>query len=94
MRAFVASVKTPITKFSVVIPARNEAANIEACIAGIVAQNYPTHLFEIIVVDDYSEDETAQIVLKIAQQCGFSQHGKINMESINDDEFQNIYVLV
>jgi cellulose synthase/poly-beta-1,6-N-acetylglucosamine synthase-like glycosyltransferase len=43
MRAFVASGKSPITKFSVVIPARNEAANIEACIAGILAQNYPSH---------------------------------------------------
>ena len=38
--------------------------------------------------------DTEDAVLKIAQQCGFSQHGKINMEPINDDEFQNIYVLV
>lgn len=37
-----------------------------------------------------SEDE----VLKIANRCGFSQQGKINMEPINDDEHQNIYVLV
>ncbi|MEY4054137.1 MAG: hypothetical protein RL034_1055, partial [Bacteroidota bacterium] len=64
MRAFERGGKTPITKFSVVIPARNEAANIESCIKGILLQNYPTHLFEIIVVDDFSEDNTAQIVLK------------------------------
>lgn len=38
--------------------------------------------------------DTEDAVLKVAQQCGFSQHGKINMESINDDEFQNIYVLI
>ena len=38
--------------------------------------------------------DTEEAVLKVAQQCGFSQHGKINMEPINDDEFQNIYVLV
>ena len=38
--------------------------------------------------------DTEDAVLKIAQQCGFSQHGKINMASINDDEFQNIYVLI
>ena len=38
--------------------------------------------------------DTEDAVLKVAQQCGFSQHGKINMASINDDEFQNIYVLV
>lgn len=38
--------------------------------------------------------DTEDAVLKVAQQCGFSQHGKINMASINDDEFQNIYVLI
>jgi len=68
MRAFVAAGAPPLSKFSVIIPARNEADNIESCITGILAQNYPAHLFEIIVVDDYSEDETAQIVLKIATQ--------------------------
>ena len=79
MRGFVASGKSPITKFSVIIPARNEASNIEACIAGIRAQNYPSHLFEIIVVDDFSEDETAQIVLKIAQQ-----HSNVHLLRLQD----------
>jgi cellulose synthase/poly-beta-1,6-N-acetylglucosamine synthase-like glycosyltransferase len=68
MRPFASTGKLPKSKFSVIIPARNEASNIEACIAGILAQNYPSHLFEIIVVDDFSEDETAQIVSKIAEQ--------------------------
>ncbi len=68
LRAFVAKGKTPLTKFSIVIPARNEAANIENCIAGILAQNYPAHLFEVIVIDDFSEDETAKIVASIALQ--------------------------
>jgi peptide/nickel transport system permease protein len=79
MRGFVASGKSPITKFSVIIPARNEASNIEACIAGIRAQNYPSHLFEIIVVDDFSEDETAQKVLKIAQQ-----HSNVHLLRLQD----------
>jgi peptide/nickel transport system permease protein len=68
LRAFVAKGKTPQTKFSIVIPARNEAANIENCIAGILAQNYPSHLFELIVIDDFSEDETAKIVASLALQ--------------------------
>jgi peptide/nickel transport system permease protein len=68
LRACVAKGKTPQTKFSIVIPARNEAANIENCIAGILAQNYPSHLFELIVIDDFSEDETANIVGSIALQ--------------------------
>ncbi len=38
--------------------------------------------------------ESDEDILKIASQCGFSQLAKINMESINDDQYQNIYILV
>lgn len=56
------------TKFSIVIPARNEAANIKACVDSILAQDYPTDAFEIIVMDDFSEDDTAFIVEALHQQ--------------------------
>jgi cellulose synthase/poly-beta-1,6-N-acetylglucosamine synthase-like glycosyltransferase len=56
------------TKLSIIIPARNEAANIENCLNSILQNNYPVHLYEIIVVDDHSEDETAGIVKKYATQ--------------------------
>jgi len=46
-------------RVSVIIPARNEAFNIENCLTSIAALTYPD--FEIIVVDDRSEDETAAI---------------------------------
>jgi cellulose synthase/poly-beta-1,6-N-acetylglucosamine synthase-like glycosyltransferase len=49
-------------KITVVIPARNEAANISNCLNSILACNYPSHLLQIIVVDDFSEDATAEIV--------------------------------
>jgi cellulose synthase/poly-beta-1,6-N-acetylglucosamine synthase-like glycosyltransferase len=52
----------PHTRISVVIPARNEGRNIGACIDAILAQVYPEDLFEIIVVDDHSEDNTADLV--------------------------------
>ena len=45
---------------SVIIPARNEERNIRACLSSIVASDYPS--FEVIVVDDQSEDRTAKIV--------------------------------
>ncbi len=51
--------------FSVVIPARNEAANIKACVDSILAQDYPVEAYEIIVIDDFSEDDTAFIVKAI-----------------------------
>jgi glycosyltransferase involved in cell wall biosynthesis len=47
---------------TVIIPARNESANIKACLSALMAQTYPRSLMEIIVVDDLSEDDTAEIV--------------------------------
>lgn len=41
---------------SVIVPARNEALNIERCVSSITASEYPD--FEVIVVDDRSEDGT------------------------------------
>lgn len=58
----------PVTKISIIIPARNESKNIGACITSILAQNYPRELFEIIVVDDHSEDDTIAVVEKYANK--------------------------
>ena len=52
----------PQTKVSILIPARNESANIHRCIQSILTQKYPKSLFEIIVIDDHSTDGTAEIV--------------------------------
>lgn len=49
-------------RLSVIIPARNEEANIRACLNSILNQSYPGHLFEVIVIDDHSTDDTAAIV--------------------------------
>lgn len=45
---------------SVLVPARNEAANIEACIRAIAASTHP--VAEILVYDDQSTDRTGEIV--------------------------------
>jgi len=45
---------------SVIIPARNEARNIERCVRSILATQYTP--IEVIVVDDRSIDGTAEIV--------------------------------
>jgi len=56
----------PRVFFSIIIPARNESANIEQCIQSILAQSYP--LYEIIVVDDHSTDDTPLLVEQLAKQ--------------------------
>lgn len=55
---------TPIPRVSVVLPARNEAAHIDACMRSIVASNWPN--VELIVVDDHSTDCTGDIARRIA----------------------------
>lgn len=51
---------------TVVIPARDEEANIGRCLTSIVAQDYPQSRFSVIVVDDHSADATAAIVRNFA----------------------------
>jgi succinoglycan biosynthesis protein ExoA len=47
---------------SIVLPVRNEAGAIEACLKSLVEQTLGPEQFEIIVVDGMSTDETAAIV--------------------------------
>ena len=50
----------PQPQVSLLVPARNEAPNIGACVRSLLAQTYP-HL-EILVLDDRSEDHTRAIL--------------------------------
>ena len=49
---------------SVVIPARNERANIARCVRSVLASRWPA--LQVTVVDDHSADDTAAIVRAIA----------------------------
>jgi chlorobactene glucosyltransferase len=44
---------------SVIVPARDEAPNIESCLVSLTQSTYPA--FEVLVVDDRSSDDTARI---------------------------------
>lgn len=48
---------------SVIVPARNEASNIVACVRSIAESTYPD--FEIIVVDDRSDDATGELARSV-----------------------------
>ncbi len=51
---------------SVLIPARNEERNIAACLDSMLAQDYPN--YEILVLDDNSEDSTSEIIAEYAEK--------------------------
>ena len=46
---------------SVIIAARNEEANLNDCLESAANQTYPVSLYEIIIMNDGSTDETATI---------------------------------
>jgi len=54
----------PAPPISVLIPARDEEANIESCLKSLQKQDYPN--LEILVLDDNSTDSTASLVQRIA----------------------------
>jgi chlorobactene glucosyltransferase len=49
---------------SLLLPARDEAVNIAACVQSLLAQDYPD--FELLVLDDQSRDRTGEILAEIA----------------------------
>ena len=50
------------TTFSIVVPFRNEAQNLPELLASFSKLNYPKHSFEIILVDDDSNDQSTSII--------------------------------
>lgn len=52
-----AKISSPKTTFSIVVPFRNEEENLPILLDSIEKLNYPTELFEVILVDDESEDK-------------------------------------
>ena len=47
---------------AIIIAARNEEKNIRQCLDSIARLSYPARLLEVVIVDDRSTDNTAQIV--------------------------------
>ena len=54
--------KTQQPFVSIVIAAKDEQTNIGRCLDSLLTQDYPGDKFDIFVVDDCSEDRTAEIV--------------------------------
>jgi hopene-associated glycosyltransferase HpnB len=60
-----------------IVPARNEAEAIARAISYLAKQNYPGE-FSVIVVDDHSNDGTADLARKAAQECGAARRVSVH----------------
>ena len=52
-----------------IVPARNEAAVIGETLASLLQQDYPGH-FSVVLVDDHSDDGTAEMARRAAETLG------------------------
>jgi chlorobactene glucosyltransferase len=53
-------------RVSVLVPARNEEANIGLCVRSLLAQQYAD--FQVLVLDDHSSDGTWQVLTGLAEE--------------------------
>jgi biofilm PGA synthesis N-glycosyltransferase PgaC len=53
---------SPDINVSIIVPFRNEEDNIIDLLNDLANQDYPVQLFEVLLIDDHSEDSTARIV--------------------------------
>jgi len=63
----------PKTFFSIVVPFRNERENLPVLLDSIRKLQYPIDLFEIILVDDFSEDDSVRFVYNWRMENGSFQ---------------------
>jgi len=65
-------------KYSIVIPFRNEVDNLDGLLASLARLDYPLDHFELIFVNDHSEDEGATRVMDFIQD-----YPKIDVQLVN-----------
>lgn len=74
---------TPENRFSILIPFRNEAENLPALLQSISTLNYPKTHFEIIFIDDDSEDNSVTLI------NAFQKKSKLNISLIKNIRSSN-----
>lgn len=55
-------------RFSVVIPTYNRSEKLRECLGALAAQNFEKKEYEVVVVDDGSQDETQELLKKIEKK--------------------------
>src|SRR5215470_16642701 len=67
-------------RVSIIVPARNEEADIEYALTGLLALDYDN--YEVIVIDDRSTDRTGEIIDRIAASP--AAHGRLRVVHVVD----------
>ncbi|MFT4061320.1 MAG: glycosyltransferase [Edaphocola sp.] len=70
---------------SIIVCAKNEAANLSNFLPAILLQAYPPHLYEVIVVNDASTDDTDMVLAKFSQQ-----YAHLNIVNIPQEATRNL----
>ncbi|MCX6245019.1 MAG: glycosyltransferase [Bacteroidetes bacterium] len=79
----------PLSKISIIIPARNEEENIGNCLMDLFHQNYPHDQLEVVVVNDASTDRTEEMVNEfVTLHPGFHLKLIRNVPVGNDQAFK------
>jgi poly-beta-1,6-N-acetyl-D-glucosamine synthase len=65
IKEFIIESETQTTTFSIVIPFRNEAENLLELLKSLNHLDYPKDLFELILIDDDSDDDSVEIIRKV-----------------------------
>lgn len=76
--------QTPNYKFSVLVPFRNEAENLPNLLDSFLHLDYPIPFFEIILINDNSNDNSKHIILEFCKQ-----HEALNLKLIENIRSSN-----
>ena len=81
VNVFQSNNKVAKTKFSIIIPFRNEADNLPQLLQSLALLDYPHDLFEVCLVNDASTDNSIEII------NNFKQHTNLNIKLIHSKHF-------
>lgn len=73
--------------YTIIVPARNEESVIEKCIDDLLHQNFDSSRFEILVINDHSDDLTA---MRVEAYVQLHQLKHVHLLHMKDDPHQRI----
>ena len=97
------STKSELKSISIIIALKNEEEKIETLLASLNELNYPTELFEVIIVDDNSKDGTYETISEkikgldnfyLYKQQSENKSGKRNALELGISKSVHPYILI